>query len=101
MVSADFAVIFLARFSASSRSLPGATTWLTRPMRAASGAEIISPVNSISMAALRPTLRDSATMGVEQNRPILTPGVANLASADAIARSQLATNWQPAAVAVA
>src|SRR5580698_11324531 len=70
-------------------------------MRAASSAEIISPVSSISIAALRVTLRDNATIGVEQNRPILTPGVANLALCEATARSQLATSWQPAAVAVA
>ena len=50
---------------------------------------------------MRDTLRDSATIGVEQNRPILTPGVANFADCEATARSQLATNWQPAAVAVA
>ncbi len=53
------------------------------------------------MACLRDTLRDSATIGVEQNSPILTPGVANLAAGEATARSQLATSWQPAAVAVA
>ena len=53
------------------------------------------------MACLRDTLRDSATIGVEQNSPILTPGVANLAVSAATARSQLATSWQPAAVAVA
>ena len=51
------------------------------------------------MAALRATLRDSATIGVEQNRPMSTPGVANLAAREATARSQLATNWQPAALA--
>ena len=44
-------------------------------------------------------MRDSATIGVEQNRPILTPGVAKRAVCDATARSQLATSWQPAAVA--
>ena len=70
-------------------------------MRAASSAEINSPVSSISIACLRDTLRDSATIGVEQNSPILTPGVANLAACEATARSQLATSWQPAAVAVA
>ncbi len=43
----------------------------------------------------------SATIGVEQNRPMLTPGVANFASSAATARSQVATSWQPAAVAVA
>ena len=47
------------------------------------------------MAALRDTLRLSATMGVEQNSPILTPGVAKRASWLATARSQLATSWQP------
>ena len=40
-------------------------------------------------------------MGVEQNKPICTPGVQNLALAEATARSQVATSWQPAAVAVA
>src|ERR1700686_1133968 len=70
-------------------------------MRAASSAEIMSPVSSISIAALREILRDSATIGVEQNRPILTPGVANFAAREAMARLQLATNWQRAAVAVA
>jgi len=57
------------------------------------------PVSSISIAALRPTARVNATIGVEQKRPILTPGVANQASAAATARSQVATSWQPAAVA--
>ena len=41
------------------------------------------------------TLRDSATIGVEQNRPMLTPGVQKVAWSEAIARSQLATSWQP------
>ena len=58
------------------------------------------PVSSISMARLRPTARETATIGVEQNRPILTPGVANVASSAAIARSHVATSWQPAAVAM-
>ena len=38
-------------------------------------------------------------MGVVQNRPIFTPGVANVASSAATARSQDATSWHPAAVA--
>jgi len=62
-------------------------------------AEIGSPVSSISIACLRGTLRDSATIGVEQNNPISTPGVAKAAASEATARSQLATSWQPAAVA--
>ena len=33
-------------------------------------------MSSISIACLRATLRDSATIGVEQNSPISTPGVA-------------------------
>ncbi len=52
------------------------------------------------MACLRDTLRDSATIGVEQNNPMSTPGVANFADEEATARSQLATNWQPAALAM-
>ena len=39
-------------------------------------------------------------MGVEQNRPMLTPEVAKVALSAATARSQLATSWQPAAVAI-
>src|SRR5262249_34286865 len=91
--------ILRANASASSRSVPGATTRLMRPMRCASSAPTRSPVKSISMACLRATLRESATIGVEQNRPILTPGVAKWAADEATARSQLATSWQPAAVA--
>jgi hypothetical protein len=53
------------------------------------------------MACLRATLRESATMGVEQNKPICTPGVQNFAAVEATARSQVATSWHPAAVAVA
>ena len=79
---------------------PAGTTRLTSPYSAASRADSISPSSSISMARLRGTLRDSATMGVEQKRPMLTPGVANLAVSDATARSQVATSWQPAAVAM-
>src|SRR5271156_2454514 len=63
-------------------------------------AEMGSPVNSISIACLRGMLRDNATIGVEQNRPISTPGVANVAASEAMARSQLATSWHPAAVAI-
>ena len=66
-------------------------------MAAAFSAGTISPVSSISIACLRATLRDSATIGVEQNRPISTPGVAKPALVEATARSQLATSWQPAA----
>lgn len=40
-----------------------------------------------------------ATAGVEQNRPTLTPGVAKVDFSVATAMSQLATSWQPAAVA--
>ena len=59
-----------------------------------------SPVSSISIAGLRGTLRESATIGVEQNRPYLTPEVAKRALVVASARSQAATSWQPAAVAM-
>src|SRR5512143_1949453 len=59
-----------------------------------------SPVNSISNARLRETLRESGTPGVAQNNPKLMPDVANRTSLDATARSQAATSWHPAAVAV-
>mgnify|MGYP003327144586 CR=1 FL=1 len=44
---------------------------------------IKSPVKSISIACLFLTNLDKATIGVEQNNPILTPGVANLAEGPA------------------
>ena len=44
------------------------------------------------MACLRPTARPSATLGVEQNAPMFTPGVAKVAAVDATARSQVATS---------
>jgi hypothetical protein len=72
---------------------------LTSPISAARGAEIMSPVSSISFACLLERLRDRATIGVEQNRPIFTPGVLKRAVSPAMARSQLATSWHPAAVA--
>jgi hypothetical protein len=71
-----------------------------RPISRARSAETASPVRRISIACLRGTLRVRATIGVEQNRPMSTPGVANLAVVDATARSQVATSWQPAAVAM-
>ena len=62
-------------------------------------ASIRSPVRSICMARFGPIDRVSGTIGVEQNSPMRTPGVAKRASVVAMARSQLATSWQPAAVA--
>jgi hypothetical protein len=59
----------------------------------------MSPSSSISMACFGATLRDRATIGVEQKSPMLTPGVQKRASDEATARSQEATSWQPAAVA--
>ena len=40
----------------------------------------MSPVNNISSARLRPIVRATGTIGVEQNRPMFTPGVAKRAS---------------------
>ena len=53
------------------------------------------PVKSISKALFRPTALDKGTAGVEQNSPILTPGVPKEAPSSATTRSQAATNWQP------
>ena len=44
------------------------------------------------MACLRATARPKATLGVAQNAPIFTPGVAKRADSPAIARSQVATS---------
>jgi hypothetical protein len=46
----------------------------------------------MSKARFDDTLRDKATVGVEQNRPTLMPETAKRADSDAIARSQLATS---------
>ena len=81
-------------------SLAGTARFMS-PYSAASAAGSISPRRSISIARLRGTLRVSATIGVEQKSPILTPGVQNFAVSAATARSHVATSWQPAAVAVA
>ena len=89
----------IARTAAPSSA--AGTTRVTRPAASASSAEIASPVSSISIALRDPTARLSATIGVEQKRPIFTPGVAKRASCAATARSHEATSWQPAAVAVA
>ena len=70
------------------------------PHSAAVCASIGCPESSISIARLRPIARDNATIGVEQKSPIFTPGVANFALSLAIARSQVATSWHPAAVAI-
>ena len=53
---------------------------------------IKSPVNNISIVFFRPRDLETATIGVEQNKPIFTPGVIKTASLDAIARSHVATN---------
>ena len=68
-----------ARSSSASSSSAG-TTRLTRPHSSAVAASIMSPVNSISSARLRPIDRETGTIGVEQNRPMFTPGVAKRAS---------------------
>ena len=98
-VNGLLAAICKASASTAPSSAASGTTRLISPSSRARTAATRSPVKSISIAALRPTARLSATIGVEQNRPIFTPGVANSAVSAATARSQLATNWHPAAVA--
>ena len=50
-----------------------------KPICEAFSEEIKSPVKSISIECLLDKFLDRATIGVEQNKPIFTPGVANLA----------------------
>ena len=83
------------RRRAHRRAPPGSPARASR----ACWAEIGAPVRSISIAALGGIDRTSGTIGVVQNRPILTPGVEKVAPSAATARSQLATSWQPAASA--
>src|SRR3954451_24844542 len=71
----DCAIALTSSATASS-SASAAVTRLTSPHSSAVGASMGCPVSSISSARLRPIARDSGTIGVEQNRPILTPGVA-------------------------
>src|SRR5207248_776123 len=68
--------IFSTSSATASSSASAGTTRFTRPHSNAVDAEIISPVRSISSARLRPIARVSGTIGVEQKRPIFTPGVA-------------------------
>src|SRR4051794_35781145 len=86
-----------SRVAFSSSSL--GTARLTRPHSSAVAASMTSPVSASSIARLRPTLRATGTIGVWQNQPPLPPGAANPAFQAATARSQVATSWQPAAVA--
>ena len=52
----------------------------------------LTPLTFLERAALLDTFLDRATIGVEQKRPMLTPGVINLADLPATARSQQATS---------
>src|SRR5205814_1841703 len=87
-VNADLPAIWLANSAVAALNSAAGTTRLTSPSAFALAASINSPVSSISIAGLRPMARESATIGVEQNNPILTPGLATRASAAATARSQ-------------
>ena len=58
----------------AAASSAGGATRLTSPAARASCAEIGSPVSSISIAFFWPMARLKATIGVEQNSPIFTPG---------------------------
>jgi len=63
------ATMLAARVSISASRRSGSTTRFTSPRACACAASMNSPVTSISNAALRATLRDSGTLGVEQNSP--------------------------------
>jgi len=73
---------------------------IERPNAHRSSAETISPVSSIFIACLRPTLARERDHRRRTEQAEFTPGVANRASVEATARSQLATSWHPAAVAM-
>ena len=89
-----------ASAATSASSASAGTTRLTSPQATAVVASTGSPVSSISIARLRPTLRTTPTAGVEQKTPMFTPGSAKVAACAATARSHIETSWQPAAVAM-
>lgn len=51
-----------------------------------------SPVSSMAMAAFGPTALPSATPGVWQKRPMLTPGVEKVDSSEQMHMSAVATS---------
>ena len=65
---------------------------LIKPISIAYLAFIGSPVKSIFIIIFLVTFLLTATIGVLQNNPIFTPGVANVAVVVLYARSQLAAN---------
>ena len=75
----DLDDIFLAIWNTFSFKLSSSKTLFIKPILNALFASIRSPVRSISIACFLPTVLDNGTIGVEQNNPILTPGVAYFA----------------------
>ena len=65
---------------------------LIKPISFAYFASMGSPVNNIFIVFFLLTFLLTATIGVLQNKPMFTPGVANIASSELISKSQLATN---------
>src|SRR5438477_1897875 len=100
MATGLLAAITAALAAIAESSSASGTAALTRPQSTAVAASMNDPVTSMSNARLVDTLRDSATAGVEQNSPTSMPETAKRAVSAAIARSQAATSWQPAAVAM-
>ena len=84
--------IVLASSSATKSRSSGRATRLINPYSRAVSALINWPVVNISNAFFRGILRDNATIGVEQKRPILTPLTPNRAPSSATAKSQLETS---------
>src|SRR5580658_9854883 len=99
LLSAEPSVTRSSRSAVVESSWSAGTTRLTRPQSSAVLASITSPDMAISTARFLPTFLATATIGVWQNQPTLPPGVAKPAFSLATARSQVATSWQPAAVA--
>ena len=82
------------------RRSSGDTTWLTRPRRSASAASIRSPVKIISQALAIPTTRGRKYVPPQSGcRPRLTKAWANLASVEAMRRSQPSARFMPAPAA--
>ena len=96
IVAAD--LLPMVRASASVRSIRSSagTTWFTKPMRWASVASIISPVNTSSMARPRPTKRAKRWVPPPPGiSPRLISGVPKLERSLATRRSQATATSHP------
>src|SRR5918993_3646523 len=87
MATGLFAQMLPVKAATAPSSFTSGATRLTSPKDKASADEMKRPVTSMSKACLGETLRESATAGVEQNKPTFIPHTAQGALSAAPATS--------------